>query len=511
VRITKLRVVNYRGIESLETELSAAGAVVSGGNAKGKTTVLNAIRAALVGRGIDAKDIRLGADRAEVLVDMDALSVRRVITPKTSTVTVTNAEGFAAKKPATFLQELVGGAAIDPVELFLAPAKERRKQILAALPVTVTLEQLRKWAPTLPDTFDCSGHGLEVIERVRKIAYDQRTAANAAAKKAREDADRARDAAAAAAKGLPASPVSVTEAAAATDRAKANVTELEARRAAVASAVARTEGARAKVAQLRADADAIEFAIVNVDETAVADADRAYTDAVRRVDDLREQLAAAEAQQEESKQRWKTLTSARDTAKAAGRQAADLRAHAATLEETIGAATPTGPTDDEIVSARIEVDACITAGAEALRAEEARKLTERASELVANADAAEREAARLDGMVKALANDAPTELLATADAIAGLSLDGDDVLLDGKSIDALSGAEQLRFAVEIAKRAAGKTKILLCDGVERIDPEQMERFVEFATADGFQLLCTRVASGEMHVEAIEGEIAAAAE
>jgi hypothetical protein len=509
VRITKLRVVNYRGIESLETELSAAGAVVSGGNAKGKTTVLNAIRAALIGRGIDAKDIRLGADRAEVLVDMDALSVRRVITPKTSTVTVTNAEGFTAKKPVTFLQEIVGGAAIDPVELFLAKPAERRKQILAALPVTVTLEQLRQWAPTLPDNFDCSGHGLEVIERVRKIAYDQRTVANAAAKKAREDADRARDAANVATKGLPATPVSVSEAQAATDRAKAKVTELEARRAAVASAIARTDGARAKVAELRAAADAIGFE--NVDDETIAAADARRSEAERRVGALRAALAEAEAIEREAKADVDALTRARDIAMSASQRAADLRAQATTLEETIGAATPTGPTDEEIATARVAVEAAITAGAEAMRAEESQKLSARASELVTLADGAEREAARLDGMVKALANDAPAALLSTANAIAGLSLDGDDVLLDGKSIGALSGAEQLRFAVKIAKRAAGRVKILLCDGVERLDPDQMEQFVEFATDDDFQLLCTRVERGEMTVEAIEREIAEAAE
>lgn len=69
------------------------------------------------------------------------------------------------------------------------------KMILAALPVSVTIEQLREWVPTIPANFDVSGHGLEVVERVREIAYNQRTKANTAAKDARGEADRAKTAA----------------------------------------------------------------------------------------------------------------------------------------------------------------------------------------------------------------------------------------------------------------------------------------------------------------------------
>lgn len=509
MRITHLVIKNFQGIEALDTKVSPSGAVVAGRNGGGKTSVIRALQAALAARGVDPTAIRVGAERAEVLVDLDDITVRRVITPRDSSVTVMNSEGFERKKPATFLSEIVGTAAVDPVELFLAPAKERRKQILAALPVKVSLEDLRKWAPTLPDNFDCSGHGLDVIERVRKLAYDKRTTANADAKAKRADADRVRDEAKAAANNIPSVLLSLAAATAEADRTKAEHAALVARATEVRSASARAEGQRVKASRLRAEAD--EMAIPAVDQEAFARDDAAWTEAVARVSRLRAELDDAERAERTCRDRVADHNARRDAAETIRKRADELRAQAQSIEETIGSIASTGPTDDEIEAARLAVEKAIADGALALRAEEAAKVAERAKELDVAAVAAEKEATRLDDMVKALSNDAPAALLATANAIPGLSLDGDNIMLDGKSIDRLSGKEQLRFAVEIAKRMNTKTRVLLCDGLERLDPEQMDSFIEFATDGGWQLLATRVDRGDVRIEAIEREVAEAAE
>jgi hypothetical protein len=112
--------------------------------------------------------------------------------------------------------------------------------------------------------------------------------------------------------------------------------------------------------------------------------------------------------------------------------------------------------------------------------------------------------------VKTLTHDAPAALLKASNAIPGLAIDGDTILLDGRDIEKLSGAEQMRFAVDIAKRLNASTKLLLCDGLERLDPEQCEKFLAFATADGWQLICTKVAGGERVIEAIEAAVTAEA-
>lgn len=511
MRIHRLQIKNFLGIESLDTSVPPSGAVIAGSNGRGKTSCLKAVAAALANQGVDEHAIRLGAERAELTVDLDNLSVRRVIARgKSSTLTVTNADGFKAPKPATMLSELLGtGATIDPLALFLAAPKDRRKQILAALPVSVTIEQLREWVPTIPDGFDCTGHGLEVIERVRKIAYDKRTVANAAAKKARDDADRARADADRAAEAAPIEAGTVADARAAQDRAKAHLSDLQAQQAAAGRSAERTAKARERVIDLRRQADAVR--LPEVDATAIDRLRRTIEGHDAQIAEVEAQLADLRRAREAASAEHHALVRAVADHRASLDRARDLEAQAAELESTIAEASTPAPTVEAIGAASAAIDRADQALANAEAAERAAIVAQRAKELADAADAAEKDAGRLDAIVRTLANDAPAKLLANANAIPGLSLNGDEILLDGKSLDALCGAEQLRFAVQIAKRAAAKVKLLLCDGVERLDPEQFETFVREATEGDWQLLCTKVTAGEVHIEAISADLAEAAE
>src|SRR5581483_8903890 len=65
MRITRLRIKNYRSIEQLDEKIPPKGAIAKGGNARGKTTVLRAVRAAFLARDIAPDAIREGTDRAE--------------------------------------------------------------------------------------------------------------------------------------------------------------------------------------------------------------------------------------------------------------------------------------------------------------------------------------------------------------------------------------------------------------------------------------------------------------
>lgn len=502
MRIKHLRINNVLGIEELDTDVAPNGMLISGANGRGKTSTLKAIQMGLTAQGVDEHAIRIGAERGEIYVDMDDLSVRRVITAKGSTLTVTNGDGFKASKPAQHLADLLGsGAAIDPLALFAAKPADRRKMILSALPVTVSLEQLRQWVPNIPANYDCSGHGLEVIERVRKQAYDQRTQRNADAKKAREEADRA--AVESTKLVAPEGAATVADARATLDRAKAHATELDARRASVTAAIQRTEGARAKAAQLRADADAVEVPKIDV---ARSDALFAARQTVgKAISDLESRLLVAKQELSRIESEEREIAKVYEQAERGGIRQSELRAQAATIEETIGAATPTGPSEADIESALKAIDVATLALVDAEAAERAAVAAQRAADTATTAKSAEAEAARLDAIVKVLTNDAPASLLAASNGIPGLSLEGDDILFDGKSLGNLCGAEGLRFAVQIAKRSGGKTRFLLVDGIERLDPEQYDAFIAEATSGGWQCLCTKVGRGEVTYEAISAE------
>jgi hypothetical protein len=106
---------------------------------------------------------------------------------------------------------------------------------------------------------------------------------------------------------------------------------------------------------------------------------------------------------------------------------------------------------------------------------------------------------RLDTIVKTLTTDAPAEIAKRADLIEGLEVTPDSILLDGKDITLLCGAEKMRFAVTLAKRVAGKARILTVDGLEQIAPGKQPEFVRMCLEGGWMLFATIVADGVMQV------------
>jgi hypothetical protein len=505
-KIARLMVNGFMGIEVLDVSFGSKGAIVKGPNGCGKTSVLNALRAGLAGVGIGTDAIRIGADRAEILIDLDAVSVKRVISSRQSTLQVTTADGFRAPKPQTYLAELLGTSPLDPLDLFLAKPKERRTKILAALPVKVTAAQLRTWAPDVPDDVDVSGHGLDVVAHWRKQFYDARTDAN----RSRDEAEReaARLAGDVAHAGDVTGSQSEADAQGALDAARTAAATLDANAAAAKAARERTYSARARVHELR-DAASEQRAAGDrqrPSEDAVALARRDAASADARVRDLERQLAEAKPASASAIAMLNELLDELGASDALKKEADELEAKADELETTLAAAAPADVSESDVAAAHDRVTNAERALDSARSAAVARDLRDRAD--VASRDAAEAKerAAALDRTVRTLTDVAPAELLASCgSSLAGVAIDGDEVLVDGKRLDALSGAEQMRFAVEIAKRLNAKSKILIVDGLERLDLEQRERFVRDATADDWQLLATLVDQGELVFAAIESD------
>jgi hypothetical protein len=503
MKITRLIVRNFRGVEAREADIPPGGAIFAGGNGKGKTSILRALQAALAGRDIAPDAIRLGAEKAEILVDLDDVSVRRVITQKTSSVTVTR-DGFKAAKPQGFLDELLGTSAIDACALFLSPPKEQRRQILAAQPMTVTAEWLRRYVPDVADDYDTSGHALEVIDRLRKQVYDARTAANAAAKTARDRSEKAAAEAAEKAKQAPrVSGLTIDAARVALNETVAEVRALEAQMQAAEKSTERTAAARTRIASLR------ERSVKALDAGVAMPTENVVEAARKELAEARAELARAEQREVLAARAWGDLMHATDLASAAIDAAKAMTAQADELDATLRETAIEAPSTEAVATAREREQAARGELAAATLSAAATAARAVADTLRAETVAAEARASKLDTMVRGL-TEAPATLLSEVKGIPGLSLEGDDIMLDGVRLSGLCGAEQMRLAIEIARRANAKSKILMVDGLERLDPDQLETFVRLATADGYQLLASRVAKGEVVLEAIEPEPAAPA-
>lgn len=508
MKITRLVIKNYRGIRKLDIKVPPAGAVIKGANAKGKTSVLKAIAAAISNDGAGADAVRIGEDASEILVDVDALEklhiARRITAKGSSSVTVTTSDGDKWAKPQTRLTEMFGGCALDALHFFLAEPKDRRRLILDAIPNEVTAKDIDGWtnggAEILGFAKDfVAPNGLEIVGQLREKFYNRRTEANRVAKEARGRASEATDAADA---GTVKGTRSVEDAQTQVDGARARVGEIRGRSAAQEAMRQSGEKTRATIKTLLEQAEQLQAdAMPDPSEKRMQLAVGLDRDATDRVDRLRAQLEVAEAEQKRAALELKELIDQAQTVKEQRREIANLRRRAEELEQTIPA-TAVG-TEEEFAGAQTALETAEADLEHARQAERWRGLVETSTRLTAEATGMENTADALDEIVKTLTTKAPRELAQRANLIEGLAFDGDQITMDGVAIDALSGAEQMRFAVEIARRLNAKAKILVVDGLERLDGERLGVFVKLATADGWQLLATKVTDGELVVDAIE--------
>lgn len=507
MKITRITIKNYRGIKALDETIPPAGVIITGKNAKGKTSVLRALQAALAALGIGGSDIRIGSDKSEILVDIDAikeaLKVRRSITAKSTTLKVTNPEGDQKSKPQTLLNELLGGAAFDPLNFFLAKAEERRKLVLDAMPVEVMPDDLVKWG--IDDIsragIPVDGHGLEVIERLHKVFYERRTEANRNAKEAIAKAEAAENEADRLGAEAGPNPPTLEEAQKAHAPNVAAYQALKARTDGAAAARTATEKTRARIAELRekhrARADATPKG-PTIEEVEKAEQDMKATDEAAEA--ARQLAVLARSTYVNLKAEHEQYVRSAHAFLTEAHQIEDLESSIADVDAMTVSA-------EELAAAKAAGELTYTGIQRAKKASEATTARTAAAHVRADADAAKAKADRLHGIVEALTNDAPADVANRGEMIEGLAFDGDRILLDGVPLDGLCGMEQMEFAVKLARRANAKSKILVVDGLERLDPEQFERFCDLAIADDWQLFGTRVSGGELHFVAIEREAA----
>jgi hypothetical protein len=166
--ITRLSAENFKRLKAVEIEPQGNIVTISGRNAQGKSSTLDAIAAAFGGRAeICDEPVRRGAKKAEVICETPDFKVIRSFTPGGNTqLRIVLPDGTEIAKPQGYLDPLVGKIAFDPFAFSrLNPAQQRD-----------TLRGL-------------VGLDLNKLEGERQDAYDQRTQVNrdVATKRARLD------------------------------------------------------------------------------------------------------------------------------------------------------------------------------------------------------------------------------------------------------------------------------------------------------------------------------------
>lgn len=541
--LKQIKVTNFMGIAFREVRLDATGAVITGGNAKGKTSLLAAIRVALLNEGASPDMVRMGSKEAVLELRIDGppeygeLAVRRRLTPEGgNTLDVKDTLGRKIQKPQHFLRELLGASPLDALRLWTEEdAATRRRMVLEAIPIRLNSDEVLSLladAPIPVEPGDLDRHAIEVINRIADVFYEARKEANKAVEMAKGAAGsvaaRLRAAEEEAAElhqrhgARLVAHASVDDAAEAEQAAQYALRDLEAAGRRAEEGHARTEKIRGQIHSRRVaiervrtgapkaptEADRHELNLDKLNATNRKDA------ADARVRELEALLAAAKQEADAAQSALTACEARREVLVARQEQAADAAQTIATLEgeiedleEAVRTAAPPAPTEEQIAEARDRVEqarlsthaATLAANVEAIRRD-----AEQADATLARARA---RAEALDKLVKRWQHDVPREVFASHGGIPGLTID-DDVRLDGIAIGHLSGKERLALCVTLARRLNAKSKIIVQDGLEAIDEDELRAFLAAATAGGYQLLATRVTRGDLTIVPVDEVLAA---
>ena len=145
MQILRLEAENFKRLRAVQIDPRGDLVLVAGRNAQGKSSVLDAISAALSGAGACPADpIRHGEQSATIKLDLGDVVVTRKFTAGGSTLTLTNAEGAKFPSPQKMLDSLLGSLTFDPLEFTRMKPRDQFDQLKAVARVELDLEKLQQ-------------------------------------------------------------------------------------------------------------------------------------------------------------------------------------------------------------------------------------------------------------------------------------------------------------------------------------------------------------------------------
>lgn len=450
LHISHLKISNILGIDELEFSPEGFNDI-RGKNGTGKTSVLEAIKAA-TGKGHDATLLRKGETKGEIVLVLDnGAEIKKRVGDARSTTDVVDADGKKVGKPGEFMQSLVDTLSVNPVEFLSAPKKDRVKVLLEAMPIEVDLARLEKISGR-PPFQDESISGLALIDFVRKEVFEERTGTNRAVKEKDNTINQLRLA-------MPEVPGGVEGS---EDELRAQVDAATTAKDSELNRVRdKLDGLRAenqtKVDALRAS---LQTTMDDIKAKAQTALDEAKAASQAEVDALN--AAFAETERKAGIQREKTIQAHTDKV------------------------TPLNQTLESIKTNR-------SAHAKREQAQTTIKQMETELEDLATDVAAQTKALTDIDAYK-------IELLASL-PIPGVEVIDGEIYRNGVVFDRLNTAQQVTIAVEIAKLRAGELGVCCVDRLECLDPEAFEEFKAQILESGLQLFVTTVNGEDFNIQA----------
>lgn len=171
MHVIKIQISNILGIERMEYS-PGKFTTIEGENGSGKSSFLGAIQGA-IGKGHNAKLLRDGTEEGEVILIFDnGEMIKKKITAKKSTVSVTDATGRTIAKGASLINDWVDRLSVNPIQLLTAAPKERIALLLDSMPMPAVHEEIK--ILTGLDRAQDLRHPIIILADVEKMIFDDR-------------------------------------------------------------------------------------------------------------------------------------------------------------------------------------------------------------------------------------------------------------------------------------------------------------------------------------------------
>lgn len=172
MRVNKITIRNIMGVRDYEIEPGAV-TEISGKNGKGKSSIMAGILG-LISGGHDGKLLTNGEEEGEVVIVLDDNIILKKSITATDSKTSAEVSERKVKASATYIKELFGSG-FNPAKFLSMDEKERIKEVLKAVPISIPTEQIISMSGEYFPKLDLTAHPLKIIDTLRQTIFEDRT------------------------------------------------------------------------------------------------------------------------------------------------------------------------------------------------------------------------------------------------------------------------------------------------------------------------------------------------
>lgn len=164
--ISKISIRSIYGIK--EQKLSGKSVEIRGANGTGKTSVLDAIKYALMNKSDRDYIVRNGETEGEILVETDTgLSIDRKARTDRSDYKSVKQNGNIVPSPEAFLRDIITPLQLQPMEFMRMSKKEQNAIILDMIDFPWNMETIRDWFGEIPADVNYEQNILAVLNDIQ--------------------------------------------------------------------------------------------------------------------------------------------------------------------------------------------------------------------------------------------------------------------------------------------------------------------------------------------------------